>query len=108
MFSMTIRSVDLNGMMQRSQDVSTVKHQQDQRPVVEQQQIGIREEKKFDQKMHQVNQSAKKDGTQTKHDAKEEGRNKYFSNSNSNKKKKKEEVNKVIPKTYQGGFDIKI
>ncbi|MCR4956002.1 MAG: hypothetical protein K6A30_04910 [Lachnospiraceae bacterium] len=104
---MSIRPVDFNGMMQRSQDVSTLKQNEDQRPVVEQMQIERKEEQKQNQRMHQVNQSDKKDEAQTKYDARDEGKNKYF--ANKNKKKKEEKVDKVIPKNQEhGGFDIKI
>ena len=105
---MTIRPVDFSGMMQRSQDVSTLKQHEDQRPVVEQQHIEHKEEKKVEHRLHQVNGSEKKDETQTRHDAREEGRNKYFANPNA-KKKKREEIDKVTPKElHSGGFDIKI
>ncbi|MBE5905934.1 MAG: hypothetical protein E7277_03945 [Lachnospiraceae bacterium] len=105
---MTIRPVDLSGMMQRSQDVSMMKQHEDQRPVVEQQQLLHKEEKKVEHRLHQVNQSEKKDEAQTKYDARDEGKNKYFANSNA-KKKKKEEKDKVTPKqAYVGGFDVKI
>ncbi len=104
---MTIKPMVFNGMMQRSQDVSAVKHQQDQRPVVEQQQIGQQEAKKLDHRMHQVNESEKKDEAGTKYDAREEGKNKYFSSSKK-EKKEKNKSDKVVPKNYSGGFDIKI
>ncbi|MBE5900600.1 MAG: hypothetical protein E7280_01710 [Lachnospiraceae bacterium] len=105
---MTIRPIDFNGMMQRSQDVSTLKQHEDQRPVIEQQHIEHKEEKKIEHRLHQVNESEKKDETQTKYDARDESKNKYFANPNA-KKKKKEEKDKVTPKAqYSGGFDIKI
>lgn len=105
---MTIRPVDLSGMMQRSQDVSTLKQHEDQRPVVEQQHILHKEEKKVEQRLHQVNGSEKKDEAQTKYDARDEGKNKYFANQNA-KKKKREEKDKVILKQAHGsGFDVKI
>lgn len=43
---MTVRPVHLNGMIQNTQDVSTIRHQENQRPAVEQQHIQIREEKR--------------------------------------------------------------
>ena len=45
---MSIRPVDFNGMIQRTQDVSTLKQNEDNRPVVEQQTIFSQEMKKVD------------------------------------------------------------
>lgn len=104
---MSIKPVDFGGMLQRSQDVSSVKQQQDQRPVVEQQQIGHREEEKISQRMRQVNQADKKNEMQSKYDARDEGKNKYFFNGKQGKKKK-EEADKVVRKEPSSGFDIKI
>lgn len=44
---MSIRPVDFNGMIQRTQDVSTLKQNEDNRPVVEQQTIFSQEMKKW-------------------------------------------------------------
>ena len=46
---MSIRPVDFNGMIQRTQDVSTLKQNEDNRPVVEQQTIFSQEMKKVEQ-----------------------------------------------------------
>ena len=43
---MTVRPVHLNGMIQNTQDVSAIRHQENQRPAVEQQHIQIRREQK--------------------------------------------------------------
>ena len=45
---MSIRPVDFNGMIQRTQDVSTLKQNEDNRPVVEQQTIFSQEMKKVE------------------------------------------------------------
>ena len=50
---MSIRPVDFNGMIQRTQDVSTLKQNEDNRPVVEQQTIFSQEMKKVEQNLHQ-------------------------------------------------------
>ena len=48
---MSIRPVDFNGMIQRTQDVSTLKQNEDNRPVVEQQTIFSQEMKKVEQNL---------------------------------------------------------
>ncbi len=57
---MSIRPVDFNGMIQRTQDVSTLKQNEDNRPVVEQQTIFSQEMKKVEQNLHQVVHAGKK------------------------------------------------
>lgn len=57
---MSIRPVDFNGMIQRTQDVSTLKQNEDNRPVVEQQTIFSQEMKKVEQNLHQVVHARKK------------------------------------------------
>ena len=42
---MSIRPVVLNGMIQRTQDVGNLKQQEDNRPIVEQQNIQIEQQK---------------------------------------------------------------
>ena len=59
---MSIRPVDFNGMIQRTQDVSTLKQNEDNRPVVEQQMIFSEEMKKTEEKLHQVTHPQEKLG----------------------------------------------
>ena len=103
---MSISPVNFNGLMQRTNDVSAVKANEDQHPIVEQQQIGAMQEKRIDEKMHRVNDAENRDETDTRHDAREEGRNKYFSTRDENKKR--EHTDKVVKKGESGGFDIRI
>ena len=51
---MSIRPVVLNGMIQRTQDVGNLKQQEDNRPIVEQQNIQIEQQKHEDQLTHRV------------------------------------------------------
>lgn len=109
---MTVRPVHLNGMIQNTQDVSTIRHQENQRPAVEQQHIQIREEQKEQSKAQEVQKKDDADNGQKKYDAKEKGANEYV---NQRGKKKKKESREHLPdgnvKTkamMSGGFDIKI
>ena len=58
---MTIRPVVLNGMIQRTQDLGNIKQQEDNKPVVQQQNISIQHEKREDQLAHQVQQTEQKE-----------------------------------------------
>lgn len=104
---MSIRPIDFNGMMQRSQDVSTLKQNQDNQPIVQQQHLNQVEEKKVYKQTHQVNEANENDEELAHFDAREEGKNKYF--ASKKKGKKKEEGDKVtLKKPQSSGFDIKI
>ena len=87
---MTIRPVDF-ATIQRTDDVGMMKHQQDAKPVVEQQNIQVEIKK---QEYH--------DASQVKHKAN------ASKQSMSKKKKDAAKDGKVVQKSAHGGFDIKI
>ena len=109
---MTVRPVHLNGMIQNTQDVSTIRHQENQRPALEQQNIQMREQQKEQSQAQDVHKKDDADNSQKKYDAKEKGSNEY---ENLHKKKKKRAKQENLPDgsvkikmTMSGGFDIKI
>ena len=90
---MTVRPVHLNGMIQNTQDVSAIRHQENQKPAIEQ---------------HKKDNA---DNEQKKFDAKEKGSNEYRDQRGKNKKEKKENLpdgSVKVKMTMSGGFDIKI
>ena len=91
---MSIRPVDFNGMIQRTQDVSTLKQNEDNRPVVEQQTI-------FSQEMKKVNAGYR-------YDAKEKGNGHYEKEERKKKDKKQQKADNVYLKGQTSGFDIKV
>ena len=93
---MSIRPVDFNGMIQRTQDVSTLKQNEDNRPVVEQQTIFSQEMKKVEQNLHQVVH------------AKEKGNGHYEKEERKKKDKKQQKADNVYLKGQTSGFDIKV
>lgn len=111
---MTIRPVVLNGMIQRTQDIGNMKQQEDQKPVVQQQNISIQHEKHEDQLAHQVQHTEEKENKGYRYDAKEKCNNQYEGDERKKKKQQKEsgkEQNrdgKVILKGHGSSFDIKI
>ena len=96
---MSIRPVDFNGMIQRTQDVSTLKQNEDNRPVVEQQTIFSQEMKKVEQNLHQVVHAREKENAGYRYDAKEEQKK---------KDKKQQKADNVYLKGQTSGFDIKV
>lgn len=104
---MTIRPVDMGGMIQRTDDIGQIKHQQDIKPMTDQQNIQLQVNKREDNLAHRVQETDNKRKMNNDADAKDESRGQYFSNS---KKKKKNASNdgKVVKKNSNGIFDIKI
>lgn len=109
---MTIRPVVLNGMIQRTDDVSVVKHQEDQKPVVDQQNIQVQMRKEEQQMTQTVRNASESELLDQKYDAREEGKGKYQKRGGkrTSQKAKVNEVSedRVIKKNQIGGFDMKI
>lgn len=105
---MTISRVELQGQVARTQDFTTIKHNDDNKPVVEQTNIQRQFDQNVDNRLRQVNQSDQAENQQKRFDAKEKGDGNYSGDGGKRRKKEeKEEDGKVILKG-RGGFDIKI
>lgn len=107
---MTIRPVDINGMIQRTQDVGTLKQQQDAKPMVDQQNIQtlvVREEERVATQVTETEEANQED---FRYDAKEKGNSQYEAKRKKKKAKKEEsrEEGRVIVKGQPEGIDIKI
>lgn len=111
---MSITPVVLNGMTQRTQDISNLKQQEDNRPVVQQHNLNVQQEKQTDKLTHQVRNPEEKENEGYRYDAKEKGNNQYEGNGKFKKKPKKEpekessKEGKVIFKGQSRSFDVKI
>ena len=106
---MSVRPVEFSGMIQRTDDVGLMKQQQDSRPMVEQHQLQSVIVKREDDLRHQVLTSEESAKADTHADAREEGKNTYFSRKKVKKKKSEEaSVNRVIKKNGGAGFDMKV
>ena len=107
---MSIRPVDFSGMIQRTQDFGNIKQQEDNKPMIQQHNIEVQQQKQEDHLTHQVQHSEEKENEGFRYDAKEKGNNHYEGNFGKNKKQKKEQKpdGKVRMKGTSGGFDVKI
>lgn len=106
---MTIRPVDLNGVVQRSQDVSTIKQHEDAKPIVDQQNIQAQFVKEGQKKLKQVVHADDSNEPEYRYDAKEKGHSGYEQPQNKKKKQNKPEGQvKEKGKGMSGGFDIRI
>ena len=70
---MSIRPVDLSGMIQRTQDIGNIKHAEDSRPIVDQYNIEVRQEKQESDLSHKVQDPEQKDNQEFRYDAREKG-----------------------------------
>ncbi len=107
---MTVRPVHLNGMIQNTQDVSNMKHQENTRPAVEQHNIQVEVKQKEASQMQEVHAKDNADPQQKKYDAKEKGSNEYVARKDKKKKKREElpDGSVKVKMSMSGGFDIKI
>ncbi len=108
---MNVHPVHLNGMIQNTQDVGAMRHQEETKPSVEQQYIQVQEEQKEQKQAQQVN--VKDDASQAKNDkdAKDKGSNEYRQQEQKKKKdgsKSAQDGSVKLKMTMSGGFDIKI
>ncbi len=106
---MSIRPVDISGMLQRTEDISIIKHNQDQRPAIEQQNLQTQQVRKEEAMRHQVLNPENSTKADTHADAREKGKNSYFyRKKESSKKKEAESEDRVLKKTTGGSFDVKV
>lgn len=101
-----ISPIVLQGAIQRTQDVSQIKQNEDTRPQAEHISITTRQQEKEIKKHEQVTKQENADKHQNKYDAKEKGNGSYFGNSEKRNKKEKEEDGKAIVR-QSASFDVK-
>ena len=102
-----ISPLESNNMVMRAMDFSVIKQNENDHPQT--QHVIIQEgiENNDDSNVKTVHAIDNADKSGTEHDAKEEGRNNYFSNRNSKKKDEVPDEGRVIP-LNPGGFNITI
>lgn len=105
---MSIRPVDFNGMLQRTDDVGVLKHQQEHKPLVDQQNIQVQLSKQEENASQQVITANQSEKLNNHTDAREEGKGQYQTLYRGKKKKTSKEDGKVVKKGNSHSFDIKI
>lgn len=93
-------------MIQRTGDVENIRHLEDAKPQVQQQNIQKQVDQREDTLRHQVFDAENSGRTRNEADAKEEGRGGYRPPGHVRKKEKKKPEGIVSRESY--GFDIKI
>ncbi|RDY32496.1 hypothetical protein [Lachnotalea glycerini] len=105
---MPIRPIELNGVISRVQDIGTMKHNEDNKPIVDQSNIQTHLKKEVDHHQKKVRNADDSDNHQKKYDAKEKGNGTYFANQNKKKDKKEQDQNRKKKQDIGQGFDISI
>ena len=102
-----ISPIENNNMVVRAQDYSTVRQNELTHAETTHVVIAKEIERKEDSIAHSVTKKDNSDKSDTHHDAKEEGRNKYFSQRKT--KKGNESLDEgVVVKKSPGGFNITV
>ena len=105
---MAISPILMSGVVQRADDISAIKNQQDTRPVVEQQNVQTQMEKKVDAQRRQVVTAENSNKTDTHADAREKGKNSYFFRKKGKGNRSEQESEDHVVKKSTGGFDMKV
>ena len=90
----------------RQQDFTSIKHNEDNKSVLNRAQLEIKVEKENEQKARDVNTADNADLNNQRPDGREKGKNEYTGDGGE-KRKQNSKVEKVLVKGH-GGFDIKI
>lgn len=102
-----IRPIEMSGVVQRSQDVSQLKQQENNKTFVDSQNFGQHFNKEVKHQMNSVTDTQKSEKKKDTYDAKNKGNGREYSEQQKEKKEKKKDNDKVTLKN-QGGFDIRI
>lgn len=107
---MAISPLELNGTVSRTQDFTTIKHNEDNKGNLDQSNIQNQFHKEIEVKTKQVHNAEDAENTSYRYDAKEKGNGQYSGDGGKQREKddkERKKEGKVIIKG-QGRFDIKI
>ena len=102
-----IRPIEFSGIVQRTNDISSLKQQQDQKPVQDQSNISQNVQRNTEHTTKEVAKKDNADYAQQRYDAKEKGKGQYTKQEQSRKRQQEEKTGQVVKKVSKG-FDIKI
>lgn len=83
---MAIGMIELQGGIQRTQDYTTMKHQENIKPAVDQANFQLKIDKKVDEKVNQVSQGENASKGENHADAKEKGKGQYAGDGGARRK----------------------
>ncbi len=104
---MPIRPIELNGTISRVQDVATLKHNEDNKHIVNQTNLSVHSQKEIDHHQKKVRNADDSNYYQEQYDAKEKGNGSYYSNQKKKKNHSQEQKEKKL-KENSHSFDVSI
>ncbi len=102
-----INPIEVNGIISRAQDVSMIRHNEENKGMVDQSNFQNKFDQEVEQNIRTVRQSDDADRADTRHDARDKGKNEYYGDGGRKKQKKEQQDGKMVVKS-PGGFDVKI
>lgn len=105
---MSLGPIEFNVTVSRVQDYTTLKHNEDIRPNVQQMDISRQTIKETDHKASYVDKKDEANNEQKKQDAKDKGKNKYMGDGGKNRPGARIPKEGTVVKKEQGGFDFRI
>ncbi|MCD7709342.1 MAG: hypothetical protein LUI02_05660 [Clostridiales bacterium] len=92
---MTVTPIS-NAMIQRTDDVAMIKKNEDVKPQIDQQNIQVQVDNREDKLRHEVIDPENEARAKNDEDARDEGKNKYFSRKGSRHEREEEKTDRVI------------
>ncbi len=106
---MAISPLELNGTIQRTQDMSTLKQNEDNKATLDQSNFQQRFDKEISEKFTRVRDAENIRNGEKKMDARDKGSNEYTGDGGKKREKDKPSFEgKVVAKGEGGIFDVKI
>lgn len=102
-----ITPIQSNGFISQTPNINIIRQAEEDRPQTNYNNVQNTIDTKEQEKAQDVVAADNSDSTNTRHDAREESKNKYFDMRDKNKKKKQIDT-VVIKKSNGGGFDFRV
>lgn len=102
-----LNPIEFSGVVQRTQDISAIKQNEDTRPQVEYVTVQKQETQKAILKHEQVNKKDNADKERNHFDAKEKGNGMYYESGGKKQKQKQNRDEGSVTKLTTSTFDIK-
>lgn len=103
-----ITPIMANSVVAQTQNINIINHAEDSKGQVAYQNSQAVVEQQSETAHRTVISSQDSSKTDTRHDASQEGKNKYFSAKDDAKKKKTKEFGQVVNKNNMGGFNMTV
>ncbi|MBD5392683.1 MAG: hypothetical protein HDR71_00120 [Lachnospiraceae bacterium] len=105
---MAISRVEIQGQFTRAQDFTTIKHNEDNKGMVDQTNYQKKFEQNVEVKLRQVRQGDQAENEGRRFDAKDKGNGVYYGDGGKKRKKQEKENSDRVVVKGQSGFDMKI